>query len=86
MGGIAIALEKTTTWFDTVPADPQVAAFFIGFVVGFAITAILLSVIASGVNAVIVMFADAPGELERNYPDHSSRMRTAWTGAFPGSV
>lgn len=86
MGGIAVALETSTDWFQNVPADAQIFAFLIGFILGTAITAILLSTISSGVNAVIVMFADAPAELERNYPDISSNMRAKWMEVYPGAV
>jgi hypothetical protein len=42
--------------------------------------------IASAVNAVIVLFAEAPAEFQQNYPELSNQMRTAWSDAFPGSV
>jgi hypothetical protein len=85
-GGLAIAVEQTTNWFEASPGDPQLAAFLVGFIVAFAITAILLSTISSGVNAVVVMFADAPAELERNYPEISGKMRSTWMETHPGSV
>ena len=40
--------------------NDKAVAFFIGFVIGLAVCSILLSTVASGVNTVIVMFADAP--------------------------
>jgi hypothetical protein len=45
-----------------------------------------MSVVASGVNAVIVLFAEAPAEFEQNYPDLSAQMREAWQNAFPGCL
>lgn len=87
MGGVGLALEETTDWFSgDLPADAQTFAFLIGLILGFSINAILLSTISSGVNAVIVMFADAPAELERNYPEISSKMREKWNEIHPGSV
>jgi len=87
MGGISVALANTTTWFTGTPfEDPRIPAFFVGFIIGFGVTAILLSTIASGVNAVIVMFADAPAELERNYPEISRNMREKWMEVYPGAV
>lgn len=86
MGGIALALESSTEWFKNVPADAKIFAFLIGFILGTTITAILLSVISSAVNAVIVMFADAPAELERNYPDISRDMRSKWNEVYPGCM
>jgi hypothetical protein len=88
MGGVGLALEANTDWFsdEDIPADAQTFAFLIGLILGFSINAILLSTISSGVNAVIVMFADAPAELERNYPDISSKMREKWNEIHPGSL
>jgi len=86
MGGIAVLLESNTNWFASVPSDAPIFAFILGFILGTAITAILLSTMASGVNAVIVMFADAPAELERNYPEISRDMRAKWNEVYPGSV
>jgi H+/Cl- antiporter ClcA len=86
MGAIALILEKTTDWFDDVGGNRQAVAFAIGFVVGLLITSILMSTIGSGVNAVIVLFAEAPAEFQRNYPDLSGKMREIWNQVYPGSV
>jgi len=86
MGAIAVGMETSTDWFQNVPADAKIFAFLIGFIIGTVITAILLSVISSAVNAVIVMFADAPAELERNYPEISHNMREKWNEVYPGSM
>jgi len=45
-----------------------------------------MSTIDSGVNAVIVLFAEAPAEFQRNYPDLSNNMRAAWGETYPGSI
>ena len=60
--------------------------FRIGFVIGLVLCAIFLGSIGSAVNAVIVLFAEAPAEFQQNYPELSHQMRTAWQDAFPGSV
>lgn len=86
MGGVTILIHQNTDWFSEIPGDPTVLAFFCGFIVGLIITAILLQVVASGVNAVIVMFAEAPAELQRNYPELSEKMVATWNGAYPGST
>jgi len=86
MGGIAVGLEQRIDWFSSVSELSSTFAFITGFILGTAITAILLSVMASGVNAVLVMFADAPAELERNYPEISAKMRGKWNEVYPGSI
>lgn len=55
----------------------------IGFVVGLVLCSVLMSTIASSVNAVIVLYAEAPAEFESNYPELSNQMRAAWVGAYP---
>jgi hypothetical protein len=86
MGAIAIILEVSTDWFEDAGGDAKLIAFFLGFLVGLSVCSILLSTIASGVNAVIVMFADAPQEFQQNYPELSQKMRETWNSVYPGSV
>ena len=73
-------------WFEDAGGNDKAVAFSIGFVVGLAVCSILLSTVASGVNTVIVMFADAPADLQQNYPEISQKMRTIWSEIYPGSV
>jgi hypothetical protein len=58
-------------------------AFFIGAVIGFVLCSTLFSLISSAVNATIVLFAEAPAELEQNHPMLSEQMRYAWREAYP---
>ena len=86
MGVVGIILEISTTWFHDAGGNARIVAFLLGFIVGLAISSILLSTVASAVNAVIVLFADAPGELEQNYPAISQKMRQVWSELYPGSI
>ena len=86
MGCVGLILEATTDWFDDASGNSQGVSFFLGFIVGLAICSILLSTIASAVNTVIVMFADAPNDLQTNHPDLSAKMRETWASIYPGSV
>jgi hypothetical protein len=86
MGCLGIVLEKTTSLFDEVGGKATSIAFFLGFIVGLVITSILMSTIGSGVNAVVVLFADSPAEFQRNHPQLSNRMRETWSQIYPGSV
>jgi hypothetical protein len=56
----------------------------IGLIIGLVICSILMSTIASSVNTSIVLFADAPAEFEKNYPELSHQMRQAYIAAHPG--
>jgi hypothetical protein len=58
----------------------------IGIVLGLLICSILMGVIASAVNTTIVLFADAPAEFEKHYPELSNEMREAYSAAHPGSI
>ena len=86
MGALAIVFTRTTPWFDSAGGNDVGVAFAFGFVVGLAVCSILLSTVASGVNTVIVMFADAPADLQQNHPDISQKMRRIWGEIYPGSV
>ena len=86
MGAIALIFEATTDWFDDFDGSGRAVAFFLGFIVGLAICSILMSTIASAVNAIIVLFADSPREFEANYPELSQKMRQTWNEVYPGSI
>jgi hypothetical protein len=45
-----------------------------------------MSVIASAVNAVLVLFAEKPMEFQSNHPELSRKMREVWSQIYPGSV
>jgi hypothetical protein len=58
-------------------------AFGIGFLVGLVLTSVVLGVVGSGVNTVIVCYAEDPATFEINHYDLSVRMRSSWREAFP---
>ena len=60
--------------------------FSIAFLVGLVLCSIMLSVVASGVNTVIVLFAEAPSEFQSNHAELSNSMRTAWMKAYPDII
>lgn len=61
-------------------------AFVIGFLSGFLFATIIMSVVGSGVNTVIVCYAEDPAAFQRNHPQLSAEMRAAWVQAWPGLV
>ena len=54
----------------------------ISFLAGFIVARTIMSIIASGVNAVIVLFAESPAELEKNYPDLCREMKEAYMEVY----
>ena len=86
MGCVGLVLAVTSDMFDDAGGNEKGVSFFLGFIVGFVICSILLSTIGSGVNAVIVLFAEAPNEFQQNHPALSNRMLEVWRATYPGSI
>jgi len=42
------------------------------------LSTVVLSIVGGSVNAILVCFAVAPAEFEKNHPDLSDDMRTSW--------
>ena len=83
MGCVGLIIEQTSDLFEDAGGNEQIIAFVLGFVVGLIITSILMSTIGSGVNAVIVLFAEGPNEFQQNYPELATQMRDSWRQAWP---
>ena len=86
IGCIGIIIERTSDLFAQAGNNALVTAFVLGFVIGLVICSIALSTIASAVNAIIVLFAEAPAEFAQNYPELSRKMTQVWGEIYPGSV
>jgi hypothetical protein len=86
MGAVGLILEATSDLFDNAGGSAQAVAFFLGFLVGLMLTSITLSTVGSAVNAIVVLFAEAPAEFQANHPALSNRMRETWSQVYPGSV
>merc|ERR1712165_378357 len=90
---VGVLASSYTNWFDLIIEQNDGDALFVkivcgivGFIIGFALCAIIMGVISSSVNATIVLFAEAPAEFEANYPELSSQMRSAYIEAHPGCM
>lgn len=60
-----------------------IVAFLVPAIIGIAMALILTSVIVAAVDTVVVAFAEAPMEFERNHPGLSAQMVTAWRHVYP---
>ena len=85
-GAVGLILSVTTDWFAQAATNGRAASFTLGFVIGLVLTSIAMSAIASAVNAVIVLFAEAPAEFQQNHPELSQKMRDTWQATFPGCL
>lgn len=86
MGGIAALIQATGDLIEDTEGDETLIAFVLGLVIGLVVTSILMSTFGSGVNAVIVCFAEGPAEFQQNHPELSNKMRQVWNELYPGSV
>jgi hypothetical protein len=88
IGAIGVGYGAANSEFQqlTGGSDNWWAAFSIGLLAGLTICSILLSTVASGVNTVIVMFAEAPAEFQQNHQELSQEMREKWMEFYPGSI
>lgn len=83
-GCIGVLLANANhSWISEFGASANATAFFVPFVVGLAVASILMNVIASAVDTVVVAFAEAPLEFERNHPGLSAQMVSAWRQCYP---
>jgi hypothetical protein len=90
IGGVSGCFAHVISQFDrlrvTAEAEPGVAAFFEGVVIGVVLTSVLFSVISSSVNAVLVCFAASPYDFAQNHPELSHEMRSAWKAVYPRAL
>lgn len=63
--------------------EAGMSAFLYSFLIGFLFASIALGIVGSAVNTTIVLFCEAPAELQRNHPALSNEMRSAWADAWP---
>lgn len=83
-GSFGILLVQETSLFpETDDNNELYYAFTLGLIVGIVLTSITMSIVGGSVNTVIVCYADAPAEFQRNHPALSDKMRETWRGSFP---
>lgn len=58
-------------------------SLLIAFFVGMMVASIVMTVINSAVDTVIVLFAEAPMELQQNHPVLSEAMNRTWSSCYP---
>mmetsp|Transcript_13595 Transcript_13595/g.37566 ORF Transcript_13595/g.37566 Transcript_13595/m.37566 type:complete len:1008 (-) Transcript_13595:126-3149(-) len=79
-GVFAVVVEETDGFEFTSFHQPIITAFVIGSVLGYVLSNILLlGVVGSAVNTIIVCFAAAPLDFDKNHPRMSREMREVWS-------
>jgi hypothetical protein len=83
-GCIGLVLgELNSSWVEEFGDSATAVSFLMPFFVGTAIAYILMGVVASAVDTVIVAFAEAPLDFERNHPGLHQQMVNAWSAVYP---
>ena len=82
-GCIGMLIASSTSWVDDFEDSKYILAFWLPFIVGLAMANIVFGVVASATDTVIVCFAESPNDFERNYPELSRNMLSAWNQIYP---
>lgn len=78
-GTFAVVIEEVDGFFLTSFHKPAVTSFLVGSVVGYVLGDILLLGLVSGaVDTILVCFAAAPLDFDKNHRVLSREMREAW--------
>ena len=80
--GLLLAIANPG-WVEEFGSMSTLVAFGLPALIGAAISLILMSVVSSAVDTVVVAFAEAPLEFERNHPGLSAQMVGAWRQVYP---
>jgi hypothetical protein len=70
----------------TPKLEPGLAPFVEGVIIGLVLPSVVFSLISSSVNAVLVCFASSPLDFEREHPELSHEMRSAWREVWPKAL
>jgi Plasma-membrane choline transporter len=84
-GLISVFIVQTHPSIISVFDDGDVVwvSFFCGLLMGTVVAGILMSVVASAVDTVVVLYAESPLDLHANYPFLSQQMVEAWSATYP---
>lgn len=63
--------------------EPQVVVGFLAFLIGFAVSHIIMNVLESAVTTVFVLWAEDPQGWQIARPDHHQRLHDAWVKIYP---
>lgn len=79
-GAVAVVVEELDGYMFTSIHKPVAASFWIGFLLGFVLSnVLLLGLVGSAVNTILTLFAAEPFAFDRNHPRLSREMRDVWS-------
>ncbi|RHY41678.1 hypothetical protein DYB37_007881 [Aphanomyces astaci] len=84
-GNWAVSYDKhhnNSVWTQNL-SQPALTLGTSGFLIGFAICYIVMSVINSSVATAFVLFAEDPQSLQRSHPDDHNDLHAAWKEIYP---
>lgn len=80
--GLAIAAWHPN-WTDEFGSSHAAVAFFLSFGIGTATSSVVMGVVRAATDTILVAFAEAPADFERNHPGLHRQMITAWRQVYP---
>lgn len=86
-GAVGVALSTLhPSWTEDYGSSQTAISFLLPFLIGTTVANIVMATVASAVNTILVAFAEAPLDLERNHPGLHRQMIAAWHQVYPNSV
>jgi hypothetical protein len=70
-------------WVKEFGGGATLVAFGVPFLLGTAMASVFMGVVESAVDTVVVCFAEAPLEFERNHPGLYAQMANSWRQVYP---
>jgi Plasma-membrane choline transporter len=90
IGGVTGCFAHLLSQVDSLTVSPNaapgLAPFVEGVIIGLVLPSVVFSLISSSVNAVLVCFASSPLDFERQHPELSHEMRSAWREVWPRAL
>ncbi|KAL7535905.1 hypothetical protein ACHAWF_005309 [Thalassiosira exigua] len=65
---------------------PTVDGFFVGFLMGFAMSSIILNIVTVAMKTLVVAFVESPEEFKANHPELCEKLSAAWNEQKAGDA
>jgi len=83
MGEIGKIVADSSDFFAGAKNAADFEAQIMGVIVGFVFGSLVVGAMTGAILAVIVLYAERPGDFDRNHPEVAEQMRTAYGKAYP---
>eukprot|EP00934_Nitzschia_sp_Nitz4_P001440 Nitzschia sp. Nitz4//scaffold253_size28098//9209//15122//NITZ4_008141-RA/size28098-processed-gene-0.22-mRNA-1//1//CDS//3329544300//1440//frame0 len=84
VGFVGMILEAWTGWASPIFGETsKFPVFAVCCTIGYSLASVTMSTVVSGVNSVMVCYAEAPAEFESQHPALYQEMAAAWHSVYP---